>query len=272
MPNTPQEWLQCSKEFDELWNYPHCLAAMDGKHVMIQAPMQSGSEYFNYKSFFSIVLFALVDANYNFLFVDVGSQGRISDGGIFKNSELWRKIQGNSLNIPEPSKLPGRHQNTPYVILADEAFALHENIMKPYSGSYEKGTKQRIFNYRLSRARRVVENAFGILTSVFRVLRKPMLLEPQKARNVVLTTIYLHNFLRQSNKSKQIYSPQGCFDAEQHDGTLQGGSWRNDTEQSGMCGLKKVPRKSSVNSQTIRDEMADYFFIDGRLSWQDDRA
>lgn len=121
-----------------------------------------------------------MDANYNFLFIDIGTQGRISDGGIFKHSILWKKIERNSLNIPEPRPLPGREEIIPYVILGDEAFALHENIMKPYSGVYGKCSKERIFNYRLSRARRVVENTFGIISAVFRVLRKPMLLEPQE--------------------------------------------------------------------------------------------
>lgn len=59
--------------------------------MVLQAPVGSESEYFNYKSFFSIVLFALVDANYNFVLANVGSLGRISDGGVFKNSLLWKK-------------------------------------------------------------------------------------------------------------------------------------------------------------------------------------
>lgn len=88
MPSSPEEWLSVSEKFDTLWNFPHCLGSMDGKHVVIQSPVNTGSEFFNYKSFFSIVLFALVDADYNFIFVDVGCQGRISDGGVFKNSEL----------------------------------------------------------------------------------------------------------------------------------------------------------------------------------------
>ncbi|CAH1115660.1 unnamed protein product [Psylliodes chrysocephalus] len=65
MPHSTEGWLQCAKEFEEHWNYPHCVAAMDGKHVMLQAPINSSREYYNYKSFFSIVLFALIDANYN---------------------------------------------------------------------------------------------------------------------------------------------------------------------------------------------------------------
>lgn len=78
---------------------------MDGKHVILQAPSFSGTEFYNYKQFFSIVLFALVDANYNFMYVDVGTQRRISDGGVFKNTILYKKLERHDLNIPKPRAL-----------------------------------------------------------------------------------------------------------------------------------------------------------------------
>lgn len=68
--------------------------------------------------------------------------------------------------------------------------------MKPYSGVHGKGSKERIFNYLLSRGQRVVENAFGILASVFRVFRKPMLLQPEKVQIISIAAVHLHNFLR----------------------------------------------------------------------------
>nr|CAI5833246.1 unnamed protein product [Callosobruchus analis] len=85
--------------------------------------------------------------------------------------------------------------------------------MKPFPGAQIKGSKQRVFNYRLSRARRVSENTFGIISSVYRILRKPVLLEPERAKKVVLAVIYLHNYLRKSN-SKTIYNPPKTFDSE----------------------------------------------------------
>lgn len=94
LPSSQQEWLQYEKEFEETWNFPHCFAAVDGKHIEIQAPWDTGSEYYNYKSYFSIVLFALVDANYNFMFADVGAQGRISDGGILKTVHCGKRFRG----------------------------------------------------------------------------------------------------------------------------------------------------------------------------------
>ncbi|CAH1995474.1 unnamed protein product [Acanthoscelides obtectus] len=92
VPTTPAGWKEISKKFEELWNFPHCIGSMDGKHVIIDAPIHSGTEYRNYKSFFSIVMFAVVDAEYNFLFVDAGCQGRISDGGVFKDTIFFQKI------------------------------------------------------------------------------------------------------------------------------------------------------------------------------------
>lgn len=98
----------------------------------------------------------------------------------------------SSLEKPLPTPLPGRQKSIPYFMIADEAFPLGENIMKVYSGLYPKGSFKRNFNYRLCRARRVVENVFGILSAVFRVLRKPMLLKPEKAEIIVMAiAIYI---------------------------------------------------------------------------------
>jgi len=66
---------------------------VDGKHAVLQCPRNNASEYFNYKNAFSIVLFTLVDANYNFMFVDVECPGRISDSGVFTNTELYKKLE-----------------------------------------------------------------------------------------------------------------------------------------------------------------------------------
>jgi len=67
MPTETNEWLKISADYEEKWNFPHCLGALDGKHILLQAPTNSGSEFFNYKGHFSIVLMALVDADYSFI-------------------------------------------------------------------------------------------------------------------------------------------------------------------------------------------------------------
>ena len=97
-----------SKENGCPWQrqFPNCVGAIDGKHVPLINPFNSGSTYFNYKSFFSIVLLALVDADYKFLYVNVGCQGRLRDGGVFKNSELYRLLFNGEINLPDSRQLP----------------------------------------------------------------------------------------------------------------------------------------------------------------------
>ncbi|XP_058119856.1 uncharacterized protein LOC131284856 [Anopheles ziemanni] len=90
IPSTREDWLRVSNQFELKWNFPHAIGAIDGKHVRIQAPKNSGSEYFNYKHFYSVVLMAIVDADYNFLYADVGCPGRMSDGGAFQRNASYR--------------------------------------------------------------------------------------------------------------------------------------------------------------------------------------
>nr|XP_023014829.1 uncharacterized protein LOC111504497 [Leptinotarsa decemlineata] len=244
---------------------------MDGKHVMLQAPIHTGSDYFNYKGFFSIVLLALVDANDCFSYVSVGCQGRLSDGGVFANSALNEFLESNTINLPNATPLPGRTLPVPYVIVADDAFPLKPTIMKTYPGLHEKGSEKRVFNYRHCRCRRVVENAFGIISVVFRVLRKPLLLEPDRAQKVVLACIHLHNFLRRSKSSNGTYTPSGTFDQEDPStGQLIPGQWRVvGLPSENLLRLKKIPKKSSDIAKLVRNEFCAYLNSpEGSVPWQ----
>ncbi|CAH1986956.1 unnamed protein product [Acanthoscelides obtectus] len=143
--------------------------------------------------------------------------------------------------------------------------------MKPYAGHQDRESRQRIFNYRLSRARRVVENVLGILASVFRVLRKSMLLEPSKAEKVVLACVFLHNYLRRNAQAKDMYTPPGSFDVEDfYTGTIIPGQWRTDRESiQSLLPLKNVARKSPHDAKEVRDEFSEYFISEiGQVSWE----
>lgn len=169
VPKSTSEWLQKAEDFEIMWNFPNCIGALDGKRILLEAPANSGSLFYDYKQQFSLVLLAVVDARYKFTYIDVGANGRQSDAGVYNKSTISDALERNTLNIPGPRKLPNSNLLTPFVVVADDAFALKTYMLKPYAGKVSDDIPSRIFNYRLNRARRIVENAFGILSSKWRV-------------------------------------------------------------------------------------------------------
>jgi len=253
VPDKEDEWRYVADGFFQKWQFPHCVGSLDGKHVAIVAPANSGSLFYNYKHFFSIVLLALVDANYKFLYVDVGCYGRSADGGVFNNSTLSKALASNCLNIPAPETFEGV-SNLPYVILADDAFVLISYIIKPYA---MRGltADQQVFNYRLSRARRVVENGFGILRSRFRVFEKAIPLAPQKVEKVVMTACCLHNFLMRDSTSQSMYVADLLDSSDNCQLT-------NKLSQQGG-------NRSTLSANETRDKFCRYFNSSvGAVSWQ----
>ena len=192
-PATEAEWLQQAKLFEDMWQFPNCVGSVDGKHVAIIPPPGAGSYYFSYKHFHSMVLLAIANANYELLYINFGTNGRVSDGGVIENTDFHRKLCDGSLNLPGTNPVNG----LPHVFISDEAFALRKDFMKPYN-SKDLDQQKRIFNYHLSRARRVVENVFGIMVSRFHVLQQRINLKPENIESVVLACCVLHNFLRRN--------------------------------------------------------------------------
>ncbi|CAM4573446.1 unnamed protein product [Leuciscus chuanchicus] len=196
---TTDDWRSIAEGFQERWNFPLCVGAVDGKHVVIKAPPNSGSQFHNYKGTFSIVLLAVVDAKYRFWVIDVGGYGRTSDGGILANSAFGQALRAGTLHLPPDHPLPGAEDREPqpHVFMADEAFPLRRNLMRPFPGR-TLPPERRVFNYRLSRARLVVENAFGILSSQWRMYRRLIEVHPEVAEKCVKATCVLHNFMQYS--------------------------------------------------------------------------
>ncbi|CAH2088123.1 unnamed protein product [Euphydryas editha] len=194
---TEDQLKQTSGHFWNRWNVPNCFGAIDGKHVRIKAPQNSGSIFFNYKDYYSTVLLAIVDANCKFIAVDVGSYGKEGDSGIFKKSAMGKRICSGQFNVPQSAPLPGTNILTPHYLIGDDAFALDVYMMKPYYRNHVRNDRDKaIFNYRICRARRVTENAFGLLSQVFRVLYTPIAIKPELCDHLIITICCLHNLLR----------------------------------------------------------------------------
>lgn len=220
------------------WNFPICIGALDGKHIVIKAPPNTGSDFFNYKKNYSIILLACVDHDYCFTYIDIGAKGRDSDGGVFDHFPLKTAINNNALNIPER-----------YVFVADAAFPLKNYLMKPYPG-HDLTVAEKIYNYRLSRARRIVENAFGILASRFQNFGKHINLNIKNTKKVVKTCCCLHNWLRKTSPAHAHFAYSN--------------TWR-----SNFLSFVEENNMDCSEARQKRNALRDYFNSDtGAVSWQ----
>ena len=194
-PTLPEDWLLIESVFRWRWNYPHAVGALDGRHIPIRCLQGRGSLFRNSKGFHFIVLLALVDGDYKLKWVDVGAAGSTSDAQIFKHTDLRHKIEDSSIGFPDSESLGIGGPRVNFFLLGDDAFPLKLWLMRPYS-SHGMDLKERVFNYRNSRGRTVVENAFGILTSRFRIFQSPLQQEPPVVNRVVMACLVLHSLLR----------------------------------------------------------------------------
>lgn len=251
MPETEDEWKSIARQFEEKWQFPHCLGAVDGKHVRITPPPGSGSLFWNYKHFNSVVLMACANADYEFIWCEVGTNGRISDGGVIRNTEFFEKLNSGLLKIPPTERCNGTSTELPYVFVGDEAFALRSDFLKPFS--QRALTRERlVFNRRLSRARRVVENVFGIMANRFRIFHTSINLTLDRIDLVVLTCCVLHNFLRK--KCATYYVEEEHEDLPPSSETLTG------------MQITHI-RNSSTHAKLVREMFLQYFNGEGELEW-----
>ena len=145
---------------------------------------------------------AIVDANYHFIFVDIGNYGSNADGTVFSKSEFGQMYLENELDVPGPKPLPNVPElgNLPHVIAADEVFPLKPNIMWPYPrarNGVRLSHEKQIYNYKLSHAGRLVENAFGILAQSWCCFNRRLQLKTETVVKIIQATCVLHNYLRE---------------------------------------------------------------------------
>jgi len=266
---TEDEWCAFAEQFEKRWQFPNCVGAIDGKHVVLKAPPKSGSLFYNYKGTYSVVLLAVVNANYCFTATDVGGYGKQSDGGALTASEFGLRLKLCKLNLPAAKVPVGCTTALPHILfVADETFPLLTNLMRPYPGKQLAPCKQR-FNCRLSRARRVVENAFGILASRFRVYHRTVDQRPDTVDKIIKAICVLHNMLRKdstgpSNSASYDDLDLGDDNDDDDDATVDYDFMAH------MQPLKHVECMASEIQRisAVRDSFRDYFMSDvGQVSW-----
>ena len=127
--------------------------------------------------------------------VDMGAAGSTSDAQIFKHTDFRHKIEDGSIGFPDSESLGIGGPKVNFFLLGDDAFPLMLWLMRPYS-SQTMDLKEMVFIYRIRRGRTVLENAFGILMSRFRIFQSRLQQEPPVANRVVMACLVLHNLLR----------------------------------------------------------------------------
>ncbi|XP_064487707.1 uncharacterized protein LOC135399901 [Ornithodoros turicata] len=253
---TRAAWEDIRNGFDTKWNFPNAIGSIDGKHFAIRCPDKSGSDYYNYKGFHSVVLLAVADADYRFILVDIGAQGRLSDGSVFRDSAIGKSFEQSTLD------LPANMSRWPLCLVGDAAFPLRPYLMRPYPGR-NLTEKKKVFNYRLSRARRCVENAFGILASRWRSFLGTVEGDPDLLTSMIKAAVCLHNFLM----SDSVYCPSDYGDTVCGE-ALQEGSWRQVIRET-VSHNRSTCNRSAPAAMALRDDIATYFMsTEGSLPWQ----
>ena len=152
--------------------------------------------------------------------------------------------------------------------MADDIFGFKTYLMKPYPGS-NLTESQKVFNYRLSRCRRVIENAFGILSARWRIFRRPIKAKPCNVDSIVKACVCLHNYLQLTDNAH--YVPKGFVDREDGSGAIIPGDWRLITcnNSGGMrCLLRRI-NKYGNDSKTTKESFEKYFNSrKGSVAWQ----
>lgn len=197
---------------------------------------------------------AVADASYKFTYFDVGGFGSEGDANIFEACKLGQSLLKGELSFPPDQDVGGK--KVPFYYVADDAFPLNKRIMKPYPGK-KLTEEQTVFNYRLSRARRCIENTFGILTMKWLCLRRPMLCTPERAQKIIAACCYLHNFLMERQQKEYVPASFENLNVESTQRTQA-----SDNLSAGYRG------RNCDEGKFVRDYLKDFVNGCGSVDWQ----
>lgn len=222
-----------------------------------------------FQRYHSIILMAACDADYRFIYVDVGSPGSDGDMNVFSKTDIGRSILEGSddMNFPPDSEING--ELMPFFFVADDAFPLTNRIMKPFGGR-QLTNNQKIFNYRLSRARRTIENAFGILVAKWGCLRNEFLFQPDKVKVIANACCALHNYL--INRRSPPYVTSNTIERTNptNGEIIEGELYSAAQNIDGLCHTNRG--RLIETASMMRNRIMDYVCNEDVLDWQFDRA
>ncbi|KAH7945967.1 hypothetical protein HPB49_018282 [Dermacentor silvarum] len=207
-----EEMPEHIRKFYAVSGFPQAIGALDGCHIAISPPAEHATDYYNYKGWHSIILLALVDHQYLFKYINVGSPGRCHDAYVYGRSELHNLVASDFFKSPA-SEIEGTRVGP--IILCDQAFPLTPNLLKPFANAVA-GTREGIFNYQLSKTRRIVENAFGRLKARFRFTSKRMECKLRTAKQAIRSACVLHNICEALKDPIEQQWEQELHDFNQH--------------------------------------------------------
>ncbi|XP_066460207.1 uncharacterized protein [Eleutherodactylus coqui] len=243
---TTEAWLDIASRFEVATQFPNCVGSLGGKHIRVRVPLKEGSRIYTHKKYFSVVLLALADSRYHFVAVHTMANRCTTDAGVLNATRIGQQILTTKLTLPNPRPLPGTTGSpVPYVIVADEAFAVTASVLSPFP-MQGLDTRRLIYNNRLSRARHHVKCAFGILSSKWSVFLRALQLDIDMVESITKACCILHNYLRVHE----------TVDVEENMPAMERvNEW-----------FREMPDMSALQ---VRDSFADYFMSpEGSVPWQ----
>ncbi|KAK9696185.1 DDE superfamily endonuclease [Popillia japonica] len=156
-----QEAISISSEFEKKQGIPNVLGCIDGCHIRTKKPKINGDDFINRKGYPSILLQGVVDHRKMFLDISVGAPGSIHDARLLRQYKLFEEIEtGRQLLYNK------------YHLLGGSAYPVLNWLIPPYKDNGLLTEQQRLFNFKHSATRIVVEHGFGVLNGRFRRLRE----------------------------------------------------------------------------------------------------
>lgn len=195
-PPSPEEVKKNVQGFAQL-GFPQCFGAVDTCHIKVRPKKEDADDYCNSEGWYSVILLASCDYSSKFTYIHVGSTGRNNDSHIFENSSL-KIFHERSEIFPQNSRIIG-DINVPVLLIGDSAFKLSHYMMKPFPYSPNQPPLEKTFNFRLSKCRKVIENAFGELKARFRKIGRGLPVAPKNVIVIIHACCILHNFLKMEN-------------------------------------------------------------------------